>query len=72
MYVITKKSKAVGFEEDFDLFYQFSHDETDLYCVATANLQTCRKYTEDEKKRLSNSNLLSLMNVTFKKVNFSL
>lgn len=40
MYVITKKHNQK------DLFYRFSVDETDLYCVATDTLETCKKYNE--------------------------
>jgi hypothetical protein len=66
MYVIIKKS-------DFgNLFYRFSSDETDLYCVVTDSLDTCEKYNEDEMKRLESSSLLSLRGVKFKKVGFTL
>jgi len=66
MYVITKKMGAI------DLFYQFSSDEKDLYCVATDNLQTCRKYSELEKTRLENNYLLKIRGVKFKKLEFTL
>lgn len=66
MYVITRKS------EYGNLFYQFSSDETDLYCVATDNLETCRKYTDEEKKRLENSKLLQIRGVKFQKVELTL
>ena len=66
MYIITRKS------EYGNLFYQFSFDETDLYCVATDNLETCRKYNEEEKKRLENNKLLSIRGVKFQKVGFTL
>jgi len=66
MYIITRKS------EYGNLFYQFSSDETDLYCVATDNLETCRKYTYEEKKRLENNKLLQIRGVKFQKVCFVL
>lgn len=66
MYVITRKW------EHGILFYRFSSDETDLYCVATDNLETCTKYSETEKKRLENSELLLIRGVKFQKVGFIL
>jgi hypothetical protein len=66
MYIITRKS------EYGNLFYQFSSDETDLYCVATDNLQSCRKYSDEEKKRLENNKLLQIRGVKFQKVWFTL
>lgn len=66
MYVITRKT------EFGNLFYQFSSDESDLYGVITDTLNTCRKYSEEEKLRLSNSKLLKLRGVKFKKVKFNI
>ena len=66
MYVITRKSECGN------LFYQFSSDETDLYCVATDNLETCMKYSEQEKIRLESSKLLQIRGVKFKKIGFTL
>ncbi len=66
MYVITKKT------EYGNLFYRFSSDEKDLYCVATDDINTCTKYNEEEKIRLSNSSLLNLRGVSFKKLGFTL
>jgi hypothetical protein len=66
MYIITRRL------EYSNLFYQFSSDETDLYCVATDNLETCRKYSEEEKKKLENNKLLSIRGVKFQKVGFTL
>lgn len=68
MYVITRKSEC---DKKFDLFYQFSSDEKDLYGVATDNLQTCKKYSEEEMKRLSSSKLLAVRGVKFKKIGFT-
>lgn len=67
MYVITRKAEY----GNFNLFYQFSYDQTDLYCVVTDNLQTCKKYTEEEKKKLENNELLKVRNVKFRKVFFT-
>lgn len=66
MFVITKKT------EHGNLFYRFSSDEKDLYCVATDTIETCKKYNAEEKKRLEQSELLSLRKVMFKEVKMSL
>ena len=68
MYIITKKSPTFP---DLDLFYQFSNDETDLYCVATDTLDTCQKYNDADKKRLETSKLLASKGVKFKKLSLS-
>lgn len=62
MYVITKRT------EQGSLFYQFSSDYSDLYCVVTDNLETCKKYSEDEKIKLENNKLLQIRGVKFQKV----
>ena len=66
MYVITRKS----IDGEFDMFYQFSGSKNDLYCVATDNLQTCKKYSEEEYLKLRNNKLLDIRGVSFKKVYF--
>lgn len=66
IYIITRKS------EHGNLFYRFSSDETDLYCVATDNINTCTKYTEEEKIRLSKSELLQIKGVKFQKLCYTL
>ena len=55
-----------------DLFYEFSSDETDLYCVVTDTLETCKKYSETDKIRLERSKLLSIRGVKFQKIGFTL
>lgn len=67
IYIITRKS-----EQNENLFYRFSSDETDLYCVATDNINTCKKYTEEEKIKLSKSELLQIRKVKFQKLCFTL
>ena len=54
MYIITRKAE----DGDYDLFYRFSSDETDLYCVASDDIESCKKYSESEKKRLSSNKRL--------------
>lgn len=66
MYVIVRKI------ENRNLFYRFSIDGTDLYCVATDNLETCMKYTEGEMTEYIGSPLLKRNNVKFKKIGFNL
>lgn len=64
MYIITRKAEDC----DFDLFYRFSSDETDLYCVASDDIESCKKYSESEKKRLEYSELLQIRGCRFRKV----
>lgn len=68
MYIITRKAE----DGDYDLFYRFSSDETDLYCVASYDIESCKKYSESEKKRLEYSELLQIRGCRFRKVGFVL
>ena len=64
MYVLVKRL------EGRDFFYQVFSDETDLYAVYGDTLETCRKYSEEEKRRISDSGLLKNSDVQFKKLGF--
>lgn len=66
MYIITKKFQGEN------LFYQFSSDESDLHCVVTDTLDTCKKYTEEEMERLKHSHLLLLRGVKFHRLGFTI
>lgn len=50
------------------LFYRFSEDKKDLYCVATDSIETCKKYSEQEYQELKSNELLKTKKVIFEKL----